>query len=97
MKVDQCSETFIPYEALIGAVKQLSQSSVISCKCSVRGLKSKVSDLQTPAWPLGLGTLASLTVCFGQDTRAVQWIGVLDYGGVGRGEIVNEILLSRAA
>ena len=48
-------------------------------------------------WPLGLGTLASLTVCFGQDTRAVQWIGVLDYGGVGRGEIVNEILLSRAA
>ena len=55
-----------------------------------------MSDFPNLVLVSGAGNAASLAVYFSQDTRAVQWIGELD-GGVGRGEIVNEILLSRAA
>ena len=56
-----------------------------------------MSDFPNLVLVSGAGNAASLAVYFSQDTRAVQWIGVLGGGGGWSGEIVNEILLSRAA
>ena len=51
-----------------------------------------MSDFPNLVLVSGAGNAASLAVYFSQDTRSVQWIGVVEPG-----EIVNEILLSRAA
>ena len=51
-----------------------------------------MSDFRSMVLVSGAGNAASLAVYFSQDTRSVQWIGVVEPG-----EIVNEILLSRAA